>query len=72
MIAKQSYNQLIKNQKNQSILISGESGSGKTVTTKFIMKYLTNEDKEVNLIEDKILFFKYNFRSFWECKNIEK
>ena len=69
-IAKQSYNQLIKNHKNQSILISGESGSGKTVTTKFIMKYLTCEDEEFNLIEDKILSSNIILEAFGNAKTL--
>ena len=69
-IAKQSYLQLTENQLNQSILISGESGSGKTVTTKFIMKYLTSEDQEVNLIEDKILSSNVILEAFGNAKTL--
>jgi myosin V len=36
---------------NQSILVSGESGSGKTVTTKFVMKYLAALSHRLTIIQ---------------------
>ena len=40
-IASKCYENLIDNEKNQSIIITGESGSGKTESSKFILNYLT-------------------------------
>eukprot|EP00929_Paragymnodinium_shiwhaense_P105641 TRINITY_DN7068_c0_g3_i1.p1 TRINITY_DN7068_c0_g3~~TRINITY_DN7068_c0_g3_i1.p1 ORF type:complete len:1368 (+),score=413.56 TRINITY_DN7068_c0_g3_i1:90-4193(+) len=39
-IADTSYRLLVKEKKNQAMLISGESGAGKTETAKIVMKYL--------------------------------
>lgn len=38
-IAKAAYLDMVRNARNQSILISGESGAGKTEATKIMMKY---------------------------------
>jgi myosin V len=69
-IAKLAYNNLIQNKKNQSILISGESGAGKTVTAKLIMKYLSlNNNKNTN-IEELVLAANPILESFGNAKTI--
>jgi len=37
-LAEEAYIDMVKNQKNQSIIISGESGAGKTESCKRILK----------------------------------
>uniref|UniRef100_A0A453PRR4 Myosin motor domain-containing protein n=1 Tax=Aegilops tauschii subsp. strangulata TaxID=200361 RepID=A0A453PRR4_AEGTS len=40
-VADASYRAMLNDSMSQSILVSGESGAGKTETTKLIMRYLT-------------------------------
>jgi myosin-5 len=60
---------------NQCILVSGESGAGKTETTKFIMRYLaeitkvSDRDGEVR-IEDRILQSNSVLESFGNAKTL--
>jgi len=54
-VAYQAINQL---HRHQSILISGESGAGKTETTKFVMKYFALAgagDATISLVENRLL-----------------
>ncbi|KAG7356913.1 ankyrin repeat domain protein [Nitzschia inconspicua] len=44
-VAQDAYHALMEQGDNQSILVSGESGSGKTVTVKVIMSYLANQSR---------------------------
>ncbi|VTZ67967.1 myosin K, putative [Plasmodium chabaudi chabaudi] len=57
-IANDAYNCLMKDQISQSIIISGESGSGKTESSKQVLKYLTylsscNKDVRKRIINKK-------------------
>lgn len=69
-IAQSSYNNLKKYNKNQSILVSGESGSGKTQTTKYIMNYLSSCNNNNN-IEKKILASNPILEAFGNAKTIK-
>ena len=40
LVATAAYDEMVKQERNQAIIISGESGAGKTETTKIAMQYL--------------------------------
>ena len=70
-ICQQAYSSIFKEKKNQSILVSGESGAGKTQTSKIIMEYLSSISKnsEIN-IDEKILRSNPILESFGNAKTL--
>ena len=58
-IAELSYKNLIKTNINQAILVSGESGAGKTENTKYILKYLSNKYATTNILAQQIIDCNY-------------
>lgn len=54
-IAERAYSNLLSTNKNQAILISGESGSGKTEATKRCLRYLVAESGSNSNIERRLL-----------------
>jgi myosin-5 len=39
-VAEDAFTSMVRNKRNQSIIVSGESGAGKTVSAKFAMRYV--------------------------------
>ncbi|XP_061093823.1 unconventional myosin-Vb [Conger conger] len=56
-VAEEAYRTMIREQKNQSIIISGESGSGKTVSAKFTMRYfaVVGGAAQQTCVEERVL-----------------
>ena len=69
-IAQKALYNLLQNNKNQTILASGESGSGKTVTTKHILHYLTSVSDSNTNIKDVIIFSNPLMEAFGNSKTI--
>ncbi|KAF7224229.1 unconventional myosin-Va [Nothobranchius furzeri] len=56
-VAEEAYMQMARDEKNQSIIVSGESGAGKTVSAKYAMRYfatVSSSSGEAN-VEDRVL-----------------
>ncbi|XP_073474828.1 unconventional myosin-Va isoform X2 [Aquarana catesbeiana] len=56
-VAEEAYKQMARDERNQSIIVSGESGAGKTVSAKYAMRYfatVSGSESEAN-IEEKVL-----------------
>uniref|UniRef100_UPI00398ED907 unconventional myosin-Va-like n=1 Tax=Pristiophorus japonicus TaxID=55135 RepID=UPI00398ED907 len=56
-VAEEAYKQMARDEKNQSIIISGESGAGKTMSAKCMMRYFATvggSASETN-VEEKVL-----------------
>lgn len=79
--AEGSYRNLLENKKDQSILVTGESGAGKTENTKKIIQYLSSitcdaapqegSTASENTIETKILQANPILESFGNAKTIK-
>lgn len=69
LTADKAFKQMVHNKVSQSILITGESGAGKTETTKFVMKYLAGLSGGSGM-EDKILQTNPILEAFGNAKTI--
>nr|XP_056721913.1 unconventional myosin-Vc [Euleptes europaea] len=56
-VAEEAYKQMARNNKNQSVIVSGESGAGKTVSARYAMRYFATVSRSSSnaKVEDKVL-----------------
>ncbi|CAI5760115.1 unnamed protein product [Candida verbasci] len=70
-IAENTFKNLLSNRKDQSILVTGESGAGKTENTKKIIQYYSSIKENENNIDVKILQANPILESFGNAKTIK-
>ncbi|XP_040914696.1 unconventional myosin-Vb isoform X2 [Toxotes jaculatrix] len=56
-VAEEAYKQMARDERNQSIIVSGESGAGKTVSAKYAMRFFATVGGSTNdtNVEEKVL-----------------
>lgn len=56
-VAEEAYKQMARNNRNQSIIVSGESGAGKTVSARYAMRYFATVSRSSSnaQVEDRVL-----------------
>uniref|UniRef100_A0A671L7R6 Unconventional myosin-Va n=1 Tax=Sinocyclocheilus anshuiensis TaxID=1608454 RepID=A0A671L7R6_9TELE len=56
-VSEEAYKQMARDEKNQSIIVSGESGAGKTVSAKYAMRYFAtvSGSSAEACVEEKVL-----------------
>ncbi|XP_075997481.1 myosin, heavy chain 7B, cardiac muscle, beta a [Genypterus blacodes] len=76
-IADNAYNDMLRNRENQSMLITGESGAGKTVNTKRVIQYFAivaalgeTSAKKGGTLEDRIIEANPAMEAFGNAKTL--
>lgn len=54
-VSQMAFKNMVSSKKNQAVIISGESGAGKTESTKFILQYLTAVTETKSWVEQQIM-----------------
>ncbi|XP_012929770.1 unconventional myosin-Vc isoform X2 [Heterocephalus glaber] len=56
-VAEEAYKQMARNNRNQSVIVSGESGAGKTVSARYAMRYFATVSRSSSdaQVEDRVL-----------------
>ncbi|KAM5563548.1 myosin-16 [Rosa sericea] len=74
-IADAAYREMVNERKSNSILVSGESGAGKTETTKMLMRYLAylggNAAAEGRTVEQQVLESNPVLEAFGNAKTVK-
>jgi hypothetical protein len=69
-IANAAYTQMRNKHRNQVVIISGESGAGKTESTKLINKYLAAVNTEQSMVAEQVLESSPIMESFGNAKTV--
>lgn len=72
-LADETYSNMISYRENQCVIISGESGSGKTETSKIIMQYISSvsgKSTEVQRVKERMLSSNPVLEAFGNAKTV--
>jgi myosin-1 len=72
-LADDTYNSMLSYRENQCVIITGESGSGKTETSKIIMQYISSvsgKSLEIQRVKDRMLGSNPVLEAFGNAKTV--